>query len=248
MSTDSSVPVRKVNTRVLIPAKRADAWQMFLAEPEKQWRTGYSAKALAHCWMSTDDFPPSVRNALEHSSFELFHGLNMLLGIPEHRVPLPGGGRASQTDLFVLAKAANGDLVSMAVEGKVEEPFDRLVSEWLAAPRPNGSAGPSPGRETRLAYLCNLLGLQEEAAKSLRYQLLHRTAAALIEAERFNAPVALMLVHSFSPTRSWFDDYSAFATGLGVVAEPNEIARVGVRQGIELYLGWVQGEAAFLQV
>jgi len=31
----------------------------------------------------------------------------MLLGIPEYKVALPGGGRASQNDLFVLARTDN---------------------------------------------------------------------------------------------------------------------------------------------
>lgn len=237
-----------MRTKVLIPAKSADDWQGFLAEPDKQWRTGYSAKALAHCWMSADDFPPSVRAVLERSSSEVFRRLTMLLAIPERRVPLPGGGRASQTDLFVLGKATSGELVSIAVEGKVNESFDRLVSEWLVAPLADGSPGPSPGRKNRLAYLSNLLELNEERAKTLRYQLLHRTAAALIEAERFNARHALMLVHSFSSTNAWFDDYGAFGRALGVECEPDAIVQVGDRQGVELYLGWVTGEAAFLEV
>lgn len=235
-------------SKVLIPAKSADDWQAFLAEPEKQWRTGYSAKALAHCWMNGDDFPPSVRAAFSRSKYHVLHDLKMLLAIPEHRVPLPGGRRASQTDLFVLAKGANGDLVSIAVEGKVNESFDRLVSDWLAAPLDDGSPGPSPGRGKRLTHLCELLGLDEQAAGALRYQLLHRTAASLIEAERFNAQHAVMLVHSFSPTDAWFDDYTAFASQLGVVAKPNEIVLVGHRQGIDLYVGWVRGDAAFLEV
>lgn len=234
-------------TKIVIPAQAADDWQVFLAEPAKQWKTGYSAKALAHCWMSADGFPASVRAALDRSPFEVFHRLTMLLGIPEHKVPLPGGSRASQTDLFVLARSANGDLVSIAVEGKVDEPFDRLVSEWLAAPLSDGSPGPSRGRERRLAHLCELLNLDEEAAKGLRYQLLHRTAAALIEAGRFNARHALMLVHSFSPTNAWFEDYAAFGRVLGAEVERDRIVAVGERGGVDLYLGWVKGEAAFLE-
>jgi uncharacterized protein DUF6946 len=235
-------------SKIVIPARSADDWQMFLAEPEKQWRTGYSAKALAHCWQSADDFPPSVRAALESSDYEALHGLTMLLGIPEHRVPLPGGGRASQTDLFVLASTTSGALVSIAVEGKVNESFDRLVSEWLTAPLDDGSPGPSPGRRKRLAYLCDLLRLDETKVTNLRYQLLHRTAAALIEASRFNARYGLMVVHSFSPADAWFDDYALFARELGVEVAVDKIVRVGERRSVELYVGWVKGEPAYLEV
>jgi hypothetical protein len=37
------------------------------------------------------------------------------------------------------------------------------------------------------------------------------------------------------------EDYRAFAERLGVAVEPNQIAHVGKRAGVDLYLGWVQG-------
>jgi hypothetical protein len=234
-------------SKILVPARSADDWQTFLAEPEKQWRTGFSARALAHCWQGSADFPPSVQSAFESSKVDAFHGLTMLLGIPEHKVPLKGGGHASQTDLFVLARTRSGDLVTIAVEGKVDETFDELVRDWLAAPQRDGTPGPTAGRKARLAYLCTCLELDEDKATELRYQLLHRTAAALIEADRFNARHALMLVHSFSPTSAWLDDYRAFARELGLEAGADEIVRVGERAGVELSIGWVRGEAAFLE-
>jgi hypothetical protein len=83
-----------------------------------------------------------------------------------------------------------------------------------------------------------------------RYQLVHRTAAALIEAERFNARHALILVHSFSqknPPDS-FGDYEHFADLLSTTVKKDAIARVGERAGADLYLGWVTGEAEFLAV
>jgi hypothetical protein len=45
----------------------------------------------------------------------------MLFSIPAYRVPLPGGRRASQTDLFALARANDG-LAAIAVEGKSGRP------------------------------------------------------------------------------------------------------------------------------
>ncbi len=71
----------------------------------------------------------------------------------------------------------------------------------------------------------------------------------MIEAQRFNEVHALMLVHSFSPNDAWLADYVAFAEALGGSdATPDAIVSVGERQGIELTLGWVKGEAAFLYV
>nr|WP_108484385.1 hypothetical protein [Oceaniglobus ichthyenteri] len=60
--------------------------------------------------------------------------------------------------------------------------------------------------------------------------MLHRTPAALIEARRFTAPGAGMIVHSFSATRRWQEDFTAFA-GLF----PKDPAS----NGIALTLKWV---------
>jgi hypothetical protein len=57
-----------------------------------------------------------------------------------------------------------------------------------------------------------------------------------------------MLVHSFSQTNERFDDYKAFAERLGVEVEPDQIASVGNRAGVNLYLGWIKGEAEWLTV
>src|SRR5687768_9079383 len=106
---------------IYIEAEGPEAWQRFLAEPEKQWKTGFSARTLAHCWHSGACLPQSVADVLATSDDEALRTLEPL-AIPEHKVPLPGGGHASQTDLWLLARDRDG-LVSVAVEGKVEEPF-----------------------------------------------------------------------------------------------------------------------------
>jgi len=147
-------------------------------------------------------------------------------------VSLPGGGYPSQNDLFVLAKG-NGQIISMTVEGKVSEPFGPLVSEWFQ--------NPSEGKRKRLAYLCKILELNSDHVNPIRYQLLHRTASAIIEAERFNAKNALMLVHSFSPTNEWYEDFEKFAGLYGGHAKLNEVFSVGRINGIDLYLGWIKG-------
>ena len=220
---------------IYIPATSADQWAQFLAEPVKQWRTGYSARTLAYSWQEAEGFPSEVREAL--SASEPFVGIKLLLALPEHQVPLPGGSRPSQNDIWVLARAGTG-LVSIAVEGKVAEPFGPTLAEWLD--------GGSAGKTARLAFLRNELGLPETVPGSVRYQLLHRTASAIIEAKRFGASHAVMLVHSFSQSHLWFEDYSAFAALLGAKVEINRITSVGQRGGVHLHLGWVCGNEKYL--
>lgn len=236
-------------SKILIPSRGAEDWQRLLAEPERHWRSGYSAKALAHCWEAADGFPPSVQAIFDGSRFEAFHRLEMLLGIPEHRVPLPGGRRASQADLFVLARAKDG-LAAIAVEGKVAEPFGPFVREWIA-PTPSSVEGepdvaPSEGKRERLAFLSSNLGLAADDVADARYQLVHRSVSALIEARRFAARHAVMLVHSFSERDDSFADYERFAAMLGGDAKRDELVTARVPGDVPLYLSWASGDRTYL--
>lgn len=221
-----------------VPTEGIESWRKLLAEPDKHWRTGYSARSLAYCWEESQGFPKSVTDVFKSSSFEVFHSVEFILGIPEHKVDLPPkGGRPSQNDLFILAKTRD-ELISIAVEGKVAEPFGPLVSEWVE--------DASPGKSERLEFLINLLEINNKDISNIRYQLLHRTASALIEAERFCTPHALMLVHSFSQAHEWFEDYAAFAALYGQKAGPGSLVSIGEISGKNLYLGWVTGEPEYL--
>lgn len=43
-----------------IPTSGVDDWKKLLAHPEKHWREGYSAHALATRWQGTGDFPAEI--------------------------------------------------------------------------------------------------------------------------------------------------------------------------------------------
>ena len=190
--------------------------------------------SLAMCWQEADGFPDSVTAVFNQSDFKQLHDIKLLLAIPEHKVPLPGDSAASQNDLFILAKGG-GKLFSITVEGKVSEPFgDKYINDWYK--------DPSPGKMKRLGFLCALLGLRPDKVSDIRYQLLHRTASAVLEAQRFNAPNAMMLVHSFSQTNEWFEDYAAFAALFGVEAKVNGVYSAGIIGGINLFQCWVKGD------
>lgn len=225
--------------RFYIPSCDPENWKSLLADPEKHWRTGYSAKALAYSWTEADDFPPEVKKAFKDCDEPEFRDIELLMGFPEHQVPLPGGARPSQNDLFLLAKAEDG-LVSITVEGKVSEPFGETVDEWLK--------DASEGKKQRLEYLCDTLDLDINKVMGLRYQLLHRTASALIEAARFNAKYAVMLVHSFSQTHEGFEDFKNFAALYGCNAEIGKIHYLKNIKGVHLKVGWITGDSKFLKM
>ena len=116
-------------TRILHFTTGPASWQALLADPTKHWRTGYSARTLAHAWESADGFPPEVSIAFAKSEDPLLANLEPLLAVPEFKVSLPGGERASQNDVFVLARSSAGP-VAIMVEGKVNESFGPTLEDW----------------------------------------------------------------------------------------------------------------------
>jgi len=164
--------------------------------------------------------------------------MEFLLGLPEHQTFLAGGRRSSQSDIFVLT-GNEKELVTITVEGKVNEAFGPIVGDW----REDGSEG----KRERLADLRKRLGLSRKVVDSVRYQLIHRTATALIEAERFHATSALMLVHSFSQDHMWFEDYQDFVGLFGKSAAPDSVTYIGRKSGVALYTAWVVGEPRYLE-
>jgi len=208
-------------SRILIPTRSPDDWRALLASPETQWRDGFSAMSAAKSWEAARGLPQEIATLLS--------GANLLLAIPEHKVALPGGGRESQCDVFALVRLTTGTC-AMAVEAKVDEPFGPTIGDWMT--------GASLGKSARLGFLCDLLGLREPDP-GLRYQLLHRTAAAVLEARRFGTAQAAMVVQSFSPTHRWFADFAAFAAALGHIAAIGTPIHHVLPDRMPLILGWV---------
>jgi hypothetical protein len=217
-------------TRIRIPTRRAEDWRALLADPAVHWRVGRSAYELAHAWQNAVGFPPKIAEALATGSFA---PIEMLFGFPEHKVKIEGRGAGSASDLFVIARRVHdGGLVTIAVEGKVEEPFDKPVSDWLTAAKDGN-------RKKRLDGLAGLLELDADKLGEIPYQLLHRAVAPILEARRLNAQDAVLLVHSFSTAQAHIDEYRTFVQLLGAPGEVGVVERVGVRHGVQLHVGWV---------
>jgi hypothetical protein len=201
-----------------------------LADPVKHWRKGYSAYELADKWVSAGDFPQAVRQVM--NEYPLFEGAKLIEAFFERKVELETPGRPSQNDILVYAKLPNGFL-TMAVEGKVKEPFDKYVFQKEI----------TPGVEARLSNLCDRLEISPNDVQGIRYQLLHRAVSAVLEAERYGAEHALMLVHSFCASNTSFSDYHDFAILLGFPENAVQINQIlGFKQlgNVKLHLGWVK--------
>jgi len=105
---------------------------------------------------------------------------------------------------------------------------------------------PRPTRARRLEFLSKHLSRTISSDSPIRYQLLHRTVSAVLEAQLHGAAAAVVLVQSFGPdTAANFSDFSEFLNELGggtgatkrVVSGPYQL---GEQRDMPTYFLWWQ--------
>jgi len=153
-------------------------------------------------------------------------------------VSLEGGETASHTDVLALARNDKG-LCVIAVEAKVNEDFGPLLKDKRAEA--------SAGQAKRLDYLHSLLGVSH-FDDLIRYQLLHRTASALLTAREFHAQAAVMLVQSFADKLNLRTDFDAFCKALGTRQLSSGMHVATALSSPRLYMAWCSGDHKYLDV
>jgi hypothetical protein len=225
--------------RLFVPTQTGTDWQRLLGMPVLHWKRGRSAMTAAASWEdASDSLPSEIEKLLNSSLDEDITNLKLLAAFPEWETPLEGGETASHTDVLALTRNDRG-LCVVAVEAKVNEDFGPLVGDKRIEQ--------SVGQGSRLDYLRSVLGLKQIDDR-IRYQLLHRTAAAILTAREFHAPVAVMLVQSFGNRGTVREDFNAFCRALGAQSLPGGIALVPSFSQPRLFLGWCSGDLRFLEV
>jgi len=196
--------------------------------------------SAAACWEENQpQLPFEIVQVLEGSMEQSISNLQLLVAIPEWEVALPGGDTVSQTDILAITRNQSG-LVILGVEAKVDEPFGPTLQEKRS--------GASEGQLERIAYLEQELGRSVPFEGHIRYQLLHRTVSALLTARAFHAPIAVMLIHSFSLFSKWRDDFETFCQGLGCTSLSQDLREVSNIEGPRLILGWCKGNEKYLGI
>lgn len=217
--------------RTYVPGAGLADWRARLADPEKHWKRGASAFEAAVSWEVATATPRGLPGEIAAilDQVDMLRGAALLFAFPEHKVPLPGGSRPSQTDVWALLKGPTG-LISMAVEAKAEESFGETIAMWLKEE--------TKGKRERLDYLSETLKAPARFPDSIRYQLLHRAASAILEARRVGASSAVMMVQSFRALSPSAMDYLAFGEALGVKLAPEKLVRIKAHTDPVLFLGW----------
>jgi hypothetical protein len=223
--------------RVFVPTRDGTDWQRLLAKPNLHWKKGASAMTAAACWeAAADKLPPEVAALLSGTGEPGLLDLTLLAAVPEWQVVLPGGDTTSNTDVLAICRNALG-LCIVAVEAKVLEDFGPLLKEKRE--------GASPNQERRLAYLHELLGVPK-FEDAIRYQLLHRTASALLTAQQFHARSAVMLVHAFGTPAHRRTDFTDFCAAIDSTEVSPGVWRAALSVGPALYLAWCDGDPKYL--
>ena len=176
-----------------------------LPEDKKyQYQDGRSMAEAAKCWVADGEhLPQSIADVVGSNEMISAHF--------EYPTPVWGGG-ISMTD--IMAFIPNGVI---AVEAKVDEPFDDLVSTWIFKEETKNAKSP-PHRTSVIQLYAKTLGVKSEQLLGIRYQLLHRTLCAALTAEAQGMSEAWMVVQAFPPVASGIEnltnrnDFDSFTT------------------------------------
>lgn len=214
---------------------------------EDKWVPRRSAYELAHAWQAAGGLPPQIRDALDQAGHEQLKGIDVDLCLVEKPVFLDTNRAPSMTDVMAYGRNGIGQPVVLAVEGKADEVFAQRVCSWVRgdAPEADLSLPPRPSRQRRLAFLAKHLGLDVGTDSRLRYQLLHRTTSAVLEAQLHGAGAAIVLVHAFGREASdnW-RDFSDFIQEFGgtspVIGKVSGPCQTGEHRDLPTFFLWWQ--------
>jgi hypothetical protein len=187
---------------------------------------------------STSGLPVPIETLIRESNYGL---PTLIFAVAEHKVDLPGGTAASQTDVWAVVQTPVG-MLSLTVEAKAKESFgNETLKKWLVAGATERSIN---NRKMRWDYVRSHLP-KSDSFLHIRYQLLHRCAASVIEARRLRFQHAAFIVQAFDTPAHGFQDYAAFCQSLGIGAARGSMATVPVDE-VSLSIGWVDCPIATL--
>jgi uncharacterized protein DUF6946 len=209
-------------------------WRERLASPDRQWRRRFSAFEAAVSWelasTNASGLPAPIDKLFKENNY---HEPVLIFAVAEHKVELPGGNAASQSDVWAVVKTTAG-MLSLTAEAKASEAFgDEILERWLVAGKTEESIS---NRKKRWEFIRSHLP-KSDFFPQVRYQMLHRCAAAVMEAKRFEFMHAAFIVQAFNSPDQSFQDYKVFCQALQVPAARGSIAKTSV-EGISLSIGW----------
>jgi hypothetical protein len=227
-------------SRLFIATRGIGSWRGRLASPDRQWKRRYSAFETAVSWERASQGKSGVPEPVAKMFRESHFGNPLFLfAVAEHKVELAGGNAAFQCDLWAVIYTSVG-MCSLSVEAKANEAFgDDVLEKWLIAGKTEQSRA---NREKRFEYVCAHLP-SSDGFHLVRYQILHRCAASVIEAKRLALPHAAFVVQAFDAPDKSFEDYAVFCRAMKIPAKRGTLETTSV-EDISLSIGWADCQNA----
>jgi hypothetical protein len=161
---------------------------------EKQWKDNRSAKELARYWTerTLEGASEPIRRLLQAA----FEDVTLEEAWPECRICIDSfPGEHRNCDLVVRARSSVAGEIRIHIEAKAYESFGDKIGPYYDKKLQEAQSN-LPARMRKLVRDVLKSELTEEI-RALRYQLLHSTYAACLDAERAGAKAAILLVHEF---------------------------------------------------
>lgn len=199
--------------------KTIDDWVDVVSR--KHYKIGHSAFEIAHRYHGMGKrMPEPIYSLLQNSHVADFRNLEVCEAYIEFPVHLNDNRHASRTDAMIFAHSSEGEKIVICIEAKALEEFGPRVFRWINTPDSGGPRrqkklfnnphAPIPGKLRRLQFLNEVLSLEIKPEATVRYQLLHRTASAILIARQTFAKVALVLIHAFAESDHNSADFQEF--------------------------------------
>jgi hypothetical protein len=222
--------------RLCIATRGISSWRERLANPERQWKRHFSAFETAVSWelasKNKSGLPEQIETIFRNSRF----GESLLVfAVAEHKVDLHGKGPASQSDVWCVVNTTMAGMVSLTVEGKAKEKFGNdILRDWLVG------GEDEENRSCRFEHIRLHLPISplSDSFHPMRYQILHRCAASVMEAKRLGFQNAAFIVQAFDAPTESFEDYSVFCQALNIPARREHMEMTSA-DNISLGIGWV---------
>jgi hypothetical protein len=161
-----------------------------------QWKDGRSARELAKAWFPVPgqmEIPAEFQVLLDSSPMTA--GVSLEKAVPELETRFDDcGGKGHHSDLAVWGKVGL-NRVTICVEARTDEEFGPLAGEYVVKRARDKPASRVP---ERFSLLCEgLMGYQSDVVNRLRYQLFTAVAGTLVEASKYDADIAVLVIHEF---------------------------------------------------
>jgi len=81
----------------------------------------------------------------------------------------------------------------------------------------------------------------------LKFLIAHLEIIIILDEFLFFTSHAIVIIHSFSPTNEWFEDFAKFVSLFGAIPKINSVVSAELPNGMPLHFAWIHGNEEYLK-